>query len=307
MDFQFAEVELEFLDTNRLQECERVIERGLKTFVDVGNALLEIRDSRLYRADYSTFEDYCRERWGFNRTYAFYMIESAKVITNLNVHNCEQVLPVNESQARPLVSLEPDLQIEAWQRAVETAPESGITAKHVQSIVDEIQNKPHVSFNSGNNEWYTPSEFVEAARRVMGEIELDPASSDIANQTVNANHYLTAEQDGLTFDWSGKVWMNPPYASELIGRFTEKLTEHFVNGDIDEAIVLVNNATETGWFQGMLEHASAVCFLRRRVKFLDVEGNASGAPLQGQAILYFGENVNLFVSEFGGFGSILYG
>ncbi len=292
-------------ERSQLYQLEEVIKQGLNTFVDVGNALLEIRDKRLYRADYSTFEGYCQERWGFSRSRAHRLIEAAE--TTKNLLPIGNTLPLNESQARPLTSLEPEMQVEAWKRAIETAPETGITAKHVQSVVDEIQNKPHVAFNSGNNEWYTPSEYIEAARRVLGEIELDPASSVIANKIVKASHYLTAEQDGLQYTWTGKVWMNPPYASELIGQFTEKLTMHFAGGDITEAIVLVNNATETGWFQGMLEYASAVCFLRRRVKFLDMEGNATGAPLQGQAVLYFGNNVAMFASEFERFGSILYG
>ena len=166
---------------------------------------------------------------------------------------------------------------------------------------------PHVSYNSGDNEWYTPAEYIEAARAVMGEIDLDPASSEIANKTVGATIYFTAEDDGLRYSWNGRVWMNPPYASELIGKFTEKLYNHFIDGDVTEAIVLVNNATETGWFQVLLECASAVCFVKRRIKFVDMAGNPSGAPLQGQAILYLGEKPDLFAEHFGLFGAVLYG
>lgn len=293
--------------TERLCTCERVIERGLNTFVEVGNALLEIRDNRLYRANYSTFEEYCQTRWSFTKQRAYQLMDAAEVIDSLEKSTIVDFLPRTETQARPLTALKPDDQITAWQRVVETAPETGITAKHVQAVVDELQNKPHVAFNSGNNEWYTPAEYIEAAKQVLGEIDLDPASSEIANKTVQALHFLTAEQDGLQFDWSGKVWMNPPYASELISRFTEKLVNHFVSNDVSEAIVLVNNATETAWFQGMLAYASAVCFLKRRVKFIDMDGNASGAPLQGQAILYFGDNPTGFAIAYKAFGSVLYG
>lgn len=168
-------------------------------------------------------------------------------------------------------------------------------------------HKPHVSFNSGNNEWYTPSKYIEAARKVMGEIDLDPASSDIANKIVEAGVYYTLEENGLGKEWFGRVWMNPPYSGDLISDFCEKLCIHFYHNEITEAIVLVNNATETIWFQGMLNWASAVCFPKGRVKFIDVEGNPTGAPLQGQAILYFGDNKELFKEVFEGFGRVLYG
>jgi len=299
-------IELITLDErSRLFQLEETIRQGLNTFVDVGNALLEIRDKRLYRQEYSTFEDYCREQWGMSRIHAHRMIEAAYVTNNLlPIGN---ILPMTESQARPLASLEPAEQVEAWRLAVETAPETGITAKHVQAVVDEIQNKPHVSFNSGNNEWYTPPEYIEAAKFVMGGIDLDPASSETANGIVEAASYLTAEQDGLRFEWAGKVWMNPPYASELIGKFTEKLVTHFESGEIEEAVVLVNNATETVWFQRMLVSVKAVCFLNKRVKFIDSTGYPTGAPLQGQAILYFGNKVNAFADTFSQFGKVLYG
>ena len=111
-----------------------------------------------------------------------------------------------------------------------------------------ILRQPHVSFNSGNNEWYTPSAYIEAARTVLGRIDLDPASTASANEVVKAESFFTSADDGLTRHWFGRVWMNPPYEGELIGRFTAKMVHHFDELDIESAIVLVNNATETAWF-----------------------------------------------------------
>lgn len=151
-------------ERGKLSQCEEIIEHGLNTFVDVGHALLEIRDSRLYREEYPTFEDYCQTRWKMERSYANKLIRASETVNNLGTN--VPILPTTESQVRPLTALEPEKQSIAWQRAVETAPETGITAKHVQSVVDEIQNKPHVSFNSGNNnEWYTPPEYIESATK----------------------------------------------------------------------------------------------------------------------------------------------
>lgn len=170
------------------------------------------------------------------------------------------------------------------------------------SVLKKIKEakKPHVSFNSGNNEWYTPPEYIEAARNVMGSIDLDPASSDIANGIVKATEYFTAETDGLAHPWHGNVWMNPPYSTDKIGFFADKMRDERCS--IEQAVILVNNATETSWFNTLIDMASAICFPRGRVRFIDENGNSSGAPLQGQAVIYIGEHPERFMDEFSRFG-----
>lgn len=162
---------------------------------------------------------------------------------------------------------------------------------------EQEKPKPHISYNSGNNEWYTPKEYIDAARDVMGSIDLDPASSPTANETVKAEMYFTAEQDGLLQEWFGNVWLNPPYSSDLIGKFAEKVTTE----DLEQAIVLVNNATETAWFEKIVSVSSAIVFPTSRVKFYRPDGTI-GAPLQGQAVLYIGANAERFLQVFSRFG-----
>jgi hypothetical protein len=164
---------------------------------------------------------------------------------------------------------------------------------------------PHVAHNSGNNEWYTPADYLAAARVAMGGIDLDPASSAIANDRVQAAMFYTADQDGLTAPWHGRVWLNPPYAQPLMAHFAEAVADKYDAGEIRQACVLVNNATETAWFQRMFVSAAAICFPRGRVRYLDTAGHPTGAPLQGQAVIYFGPAVGPFRQAFTPFGPVL--
>lgn len=116
-----------------LERYERVIEKGLASFYEVGSALLTIRDSKLYRGTHGTFEAYCQDRWHLERRRAYQLMDAA-VVTE-NVKNFTQIPPATESQTIPLSKLPPDKQREAWQQAVDTAPDGKVTAAHVASVV----------------------------------------------------------------------------------------------------------------------------------------------------------------------------
>lgn len=164
--------------------------------------------------------------------------------------------------------------------------------------------KPHPAHNTGISEWYTPADIINSARGVLGAIDLDPASSEIANRTVGAARIFTADDDGLAQPWRGRVWMNPPYTARVIDLFIAKLVDEHRAGNVAEAIVLTNNSTDTSWWQSLASFTSAVCFPGRRVRFLDPDGKP-GSPLQGQAIGYLGTGADRFADHFGRFGQVL--
>lgn len=129
------------VESKQLDALENTIETGLVTFYEVGSALKEIRDSKLYRGVFSTFEDYCRQRWLMQKTLAYGYIQACELRDNLSA--IAETLPSNESQARPLTKLEPEQQREAWQQVLDRAhkTEDGhklITAKIVSSVVSEM-------------------------------------------------------------------------------------------------------------------------------------------------------------------------
>lgn len=121
---------------------ERRVERA---FFEAGKALIELRDRRLYRSTHRTFEEYCRDRFGHNRRQSYLLMDAAVVFDNL-AQKCDRsdhILPTNEWQVRPLTKLDPDIQPEAWQQAVESAkgkvPSHRIVKDAVQRIIERTQ------------------------------------------------------------------------------------------------------------------------------------------------------------------------
>ncbi|MBD2694660.1 hypothetical protein H6G68_23430 [Anabaena catenula FACHB-362] len=146
---------------------ERQVE---KAFYAAAKALKELRDRPLYRSTHSTFENYCRSRFGFTHRHVNYLIAGSSVVDNLmgtngsqieipdemgtngsqieipneTGTNGSQILPTSERQVRPLVPLEPEQQCLAWQQAVEQAGGKIPSGRQVQDIVDKIRERTKV-------------------------------------------------------------------------------------------------------------------------------------------------------------------
>ena len=175
---------------------------------------------------------------------------------------------------------------------------SRVTHLSVRDALQMLADKtPRVARNTGDCEWYTPREILDHARDVLGQIDLDPASTPAANAIVQAQTFFTLDDDGLAQEWQGTVWLNPPYSHPLVDRFCQKLAASMQSGTVSAAIVLINNCTETKWFATLTRDASALCFPTGRVHFWKPD-RVTDAPLQGQALVYCGADVDQFCRVF---------
>lgn len=153
------------------------------------------------------------------------------------------------------------------------------------------------------NRWYTPSDYIEAARRVLGGIDLDPASDEKANATIKAAEIYTEDQNGLDQTWYGRVWLNPPYGRKA-GAFVVQLADLYEDGAIEGAICLVNaHCTDTEWFQRLWSYS--LCFTNHRIDFHAGEEQGDGGSTHGSVFAYLGKSRQKFVNEFARFGAIV--
>ena len=177
-----------------------------------------------------------------------------------------------------------------------------------------VGRKPSsIPFDRDADSWYTPTAYIEAARKVMGGIDLDPFSSDRANKIIRAARILTPQRSAFETQWlrnhrehpnGVRVWMNPPYSSGLIARAVDVFLDNLNAGNIEQAIVLIDNATDTQWFRALRERGAAACFTHHRISFESPDGKRVSGNTRGQIFLYFGQEsrAEAFIVEFSKFG-----
>ena len=182
--------------------------------------------------------------------------------------------------------------------------------------------------SQGTVEWYTPPDLIERARRVLGAIDLDPASSDVAQRWNNAETYYQLDLSAIDFDkprkddaeltrdlsrfglarlatqppWAGRVWLNPPF--DNADTWVDRLDGEYLNGDVIAAILLVNSAPGYVWWENLWRRRP-VCMLRERVCFYQADGTTDGPAKKGTTIAYYGTDIDSFITHFGALGRII--
>lgn len=228
-----------------------------------------------------------------------------QLIGDVGAHsNSTHWTDITKEWTRRGIHYEDDILKDAIKIAFERLQEESVTvvsdSETLPAAVDEVP----VSLRDGydSDEWYTPDEITRTAHHVMGGIDLDPATCELAQTGVQAGRYYTKVDDGLAQPWTGSVWLNPPYSAPQV--WIDKLFAEMAGGRCTQAIVLVNNATETAWFQRLLTESKLVCFPARRLAFWRHDHSNVGAR-QGQALFYFGNRADQFYSAFSATGAVL--
>ena len=219
---------LQIEEQEALQQCEAVIEKGLQTFYEVGQALAFIREKKLYRAEYKTFEDYCRERWGIQRNYANKLIAASEVVQNIGMGT---MVPTSERQTRPLYTLDPETQREAWDQLVQQSEDTGepITAKKVSAIVEYFKTE-----GTRNKEDLNQYRLEKLEKKISGEPIPDDHQQRIADLeqgktvvlNINKDQHLLkyAIEKGLYVRCDGvSEWANP-FVANVYGTYEEVCT-----------------------------------------------------------------------------------
>lgn len=140
-------------ESTALAEHEAVIERGIKTFYEVGTALADIRNRKLYRADYGTFEEYAHQRWSMSRTRAYELMSASAVVSA--IADTEMPAPANEGQARALSRVPEAERATVWAETVERT-DGKPTAAAVRETYEQRQNPPSDAELLAGDDWVQP-------------------------------------------------------------------------------------------------------------------------------------------------------
>jgi hypothetical protein len=149
--------------------------------------------------------------------------------------------------------------------------------------------------SSKSKEWYTPPEIIKSVEFVMGEIDTDPCAEPAKN--IPALWHYTAADDGLSQEWQGRVYMNPPYGDE-IGDWVDKAMLEYLRGHATEIIFLAPARPDTAWYRRFRDYPR--CEIAGRLKF---SGHKNSAPFPS-VVFYIGPNADRFAYEFSELGDV---
>lgn len=180
------------------------------------------------------------------------------------------------------------------------------------------------SHSCDSPEWYTPTILVEAAREVMGGIDLDPASHEEANTRLQIPRFYSEAENGLQRPWEGRVFVNPP--GGLVGSFWKKALEEWGAARVDQLIWIGYSLEQLQTLQQCVGSPwtpldFSICITAKRIAFVENEAkkaeriakllakgktpNANSSPSHSNYITYIGHRKTTFKTIFARFGQVI--
>lgn len=227
-------------EVQKFTTVEAAMVRTQEAFFEFCAGLLTIRDERLYRASYPTFEEYCLRRWGMGRQRAYQLIDATQVIENLSTM-VDIPMPTNERQTRALASLAPDQQREVWAAAIDSALNGQPTAAHIEHTAQAKNykrdtrrtGKADTNTSQPRDACQTPAYAIDPLLPYLGDwVIWEPAAGDgILVQALYDSGFRQSQVvygDILTgqnfFEYEPDRWdcivTNPPYSTKY--KFLER-------------------------------------------------------------------------------------
>lgn len=168
-----------------------------------------------------------------------------------------------------------------------------------------VEMQQAANYSSETVQWYTPEKYIEGVREVLGQIDLDPASSPEANEVVQAKEFYTS--DGLEKGWHGRVFLNPPYGvsggESVAGLFCHKAVHEFKESRVTAAIILVNSLHSQQWQKPL--YSFPICFVDHRIRFVSGDGEENRNPTFQNIFVYLGPHSGKFAEVFSKFGYVM--
>jgi phage N-6-adenine-methyltransferase len=280
-------------------EARRLTDEVKRDAQALWRKLIELYEGGAHEAlNYPSWHEYCKAEFGFGRSHSYRLLEAGRVAASIPQLG-------NEAQARELARLDGESEIvETWHELCDEYGER-VTAGKIREAVERrlrLEQKVGALKSSESAEWYTPARYIAAARYVLGGIDLDPASSALANEVVGSTTYYGGAEDGLEQPWSGRVFLNPPYGNACAS-FVAKALSEYEAGRVEALILLLNAySTDVSWFQRLWDHV--LCFTDHRIDFYSPNGSG-GNTTHGSVFVYLGSESEKFATAFRQFGRIV--
>ena len=288
-------------------EARALCDRVRESISQVRGLLLALYEGEGWRAlGYQSWRECVVSEFEQSKSFCYRALAAARVERNFSQIGNIDASQIPEGHLLPLTDMEPDQQVEAYQLALQLGKDKDrVTIRDVKAAVKQLTGKGLALSNpDAHDEHYTPDWIWQAAARVMGGIDLDPASNSHTHPHVSeAKRHYTHEDNGLLWWWLGRIWLNPPYCKtedSSLMLWMQALTASYDAGLLTEACVLVPAYTDTGWWEALMALGPVICAPKGRLTYV---GNDSPARYPS-AIAYIGENLSGFWHEFRPHGRI---